>query len=79
LSREQCDGNEECAFHPYQAPFNFHGTKWDMEGMTQSRMDELGRALPVVRDAGGPMSPPPVGFKMPCLVPQNVALPQGKD
>ncbi|RSM19443.1 hypothetical protein CDV31_001603 [Fusarium ambrosium] len=57
-------------FIPAKHPFSIHGTPLDTEKPTKARVEELDKMLPVVRDAGGPMPPPPAGFVMPTLVAQ---------
>lgn len=41
-------------------------------------MQELNKTITVVRDAGGPMPPPPADFKMPSFVPQMWHFPKSK-
>ncbi|CAI6036704.1 unnamed protein product [Clonostachys chloroleuca] len=66
-------------FIPNETPFSLHGTKLEMEGpIPPEQMKELQEALPVVRDASGPMPPPPAGFKMPALVSHMWHFPKSK-
>ncbi|CAG9945004.1 unnamed protein product [Clonostachys rosea f. rosea IK726] len=66
-------------FIPNEIPFSLHGTKLDVEGtISPEQMKELQEALPVVRDAGGPMQLPPADFKMPALVSHMWHFPKSK-
>ncbi|KAL5585904.1 hypothetical protein FOBRF1_015774 [Fusarium oxysporum] len=65
-------------FIPAKQHFSVHGTPLDVESPTRVRMEELERTLAVVRDAGGPMAPPPAGFKMPSLMAQMWHFPKSK-
>ncbi|KAH7109517.1 transferase family-domain-containing protein [Dactylonectria macrodidyma] len=59
-------------------PLNTFGFERDVEKPSPGRIAELEAAFPVFRDAGGPMAPPPPGFKMPSLVPQMWHFPRSK-
>ncbi|KAM0430076.1 hypothetical protein ACHAPT_006082 [Fusarium lateritium] len=65
-------------FIPTKHQFSIHGTPLDIERPSRARVEELDKMLPVVRDAGGPMTPPPAGFKMPSLVAQMWHFPKSK-
>ncbi|RKK96237.1 hypothetical protein BFJ68_g14499 [Fusarium oxysporum] len=65
-------------FIPAKQHFSVHGTPLDVESPTRVRKEELERTLAVVRDAGGPMAPPPAGFKMPSLMAQMWHFPKSK-
>jgi hypothetical protein len=65
-------------FIPTKHKFSIHGTPLDIKSPTKGRVEELSKMLPVVRDAGGPMPPPPAGFVMPSLVAQMWHFPKSK-
>ncbi|KAM5361646.1 hypothetical protein ACJA88_014383 [Fusarium oxysporum] len=65
-------------FIPAKQHFSVHGTPLDVESPTRVRMEELEKTLAVVRDAGGPITPPPAGFKMPSLMAQMWHFPKSK-
>ncbi|EEU37020.1 uncharacterized protein NECHADRAFT_52215 [Fusarium vanettenii 77-13-4] len=65
-------------FIPTKHKFSIHGTPLDIERPSMARVEELDKMLPVVRDAGGPMQPPPAGFVMPTLVAQMWHFPKSK-
>ncbi|KAJ9133690.1 Trichothecene 3-o-acetyltransferase [Pleurostoma richardsiae] len=65
-------------FVPTKQSFNIYGSPLDVEEPTPAQMEMLKNAYPVVKDAGGPMPPPPPGFKMPPLVPQMWHFPKSK-
>lgn len=63
---------------PTKQRFNIYGSLLDIEKPTPERMAELETEFPVVKDAGGPMPPPPANFQMPSLVPQMWHFPKSK-
>ncbi|KAJ3456556.1 hypothetical protein MRS44_016579 [Fusarium solani] len=69
---------EGAPFIPTKHKFSIHGTPLDIESPTKGRVEELSKMFPVVRDAGGPMPPPPAGFVMPSLVAQMWHFPKSK-
>lgn len=63
---------------PTKHNFSIHGSPLTVEKPTPDSMEELNSRFPVVRDAGGPMAPPPPGFIMPSLIPQMWHFPRTK-
>ncbi|KAK9490121.1 transferase family-domain-containing protein [Lipomyces doorenjongii] len=58
--------------------FKLQGSPFDVENPTPQQMEKLETAFPLVKDAGGPMTPPPADFKMPSLVCQMWHFPKSK-
>lgn len=84
-----CDGflttwaqNSEAATHrrPFVpiTPFTFAGSPLDVADPTPERIAELVQAYPGLKDAGGPMPPPPEGFQMPTFSQQMWHFPKSK-
>ncbi|KAH8819332.1 transferase family-domain-containing protein [Xylogone sp. PMI_703] len=61
-----------------QKQFSIHGSPLDVGKPSAEQMTQLQQAIPVVKDAGGPMPPPPENFTMPSLVQQMWHFPKTK-
>ncbi|EFX05496.1 trichothecene 3-o-acetyltransferase [Grosmannia clavigera kw1407] len=59
-------------------PFRISGTPLDVADPSPDRIADLVAAYPVVKDAGGPMAPPPAGFQMPVFSQQMWHFPRSK-
>lgn len=66
------------SFIPAKHTFKLEGSPLDVAKPTHEQMSKLETAFPVVKDAGGPMPPPPADFKMPSLVSQMWHFPKSK-
>ncbi|KAL7904692.1 transferase family domain-containing protein [Trichoderma velutinum] len=63
---------------PPKQQSNLYGSLIDVEKPTPQQMAELKISHQVAKDAGGPMPPPPDGYKMPSLSPQMWHFPKHK-